>query len=265
MQGSLLVLLLGFRYGLVLAVTTVESFLNIPVKLGFEVESSYAFRNQSIDNMLDPAISCGVICKWSDCSIFVILDRSCSLYNRLIVRKSVDPFSNLKAYYKRDSGQHVTSVEAILFRQDVSRASLLWPKNVISLHKDDPKAELYAKLDDIEDYRSTDGQLHLKMCHPGTFPSCFRWSQTDNPLMVTGSSRPKGFVYKEGPLAIHPGFFGLSQSTPDKALLDGDLTNSYSWFLGIGTYEMSGIEQKIPASRDPEISAPVVELYVELF
>lgn len=71
-------------------------------------------------------------------------------------------------------------------------------------------------------------------------------------------------MYKSGPIDIYPGFLGLSRSTPSKALLDGDLTDSFSWYLAIGSYESVGSGQEMPASRVPVIYAQVVELFAEL-
>lgn len=98
----------------------------------------------------------------------------------------------------------------------------------------------------------------------GTFDTCFRWKQTDDPLTVTGDSHPQGFAYKDGPIDIHAGFVGLSRSTPDRALLDGDVTDSEAWYLAIGSYETVVSGQEMPGTRVPRGLVQIVELFAEL-
>lgn len=85
------------------------------------------------------------------------------------MRKTLDLNLPLNVFCNRISSKPDLPVEVILFRQDMSKEVLLWPRDVTSINKDNPMAELYAKLDEIEDYRSIDGDLHLKICYPGWF------------------------------------------------------------------------------------------------
>ncbi|TRY67258.1 hypothetical protein TCAL_03073, partial [Tigriopus californicus] len=110
--------------------------------------------------------------------------------------------------------------EVLIFRLDSSDGTF-WPRDVVSLNKDHPAANKYSILDEMNEYRANDGHFHFKLCYPGlTNNSCYRWSQSEDPLEITGQVHPKDFNYKEGPFPQDHRFKGLSRSTPSSSLLD---------------------------------------------
>lgn len=99
---------------------------------------------------------------------------------------------------------------------------------------------------------------------PDLYPDvCFRWSQTEDPLVVPGQEIPKGFVYKEGPQPKYHGFFGLSRSTRQNCLLDADLSSPTRWWFALGTFKSFRGADTFPGPD--EIVVSLVELYIELW
>lgn len=89
---------------------------------------------------------------------------------------------------------------------------------------------------------------------------CFRWSQSDNPFNVTEQNRPSGFIYKEGPIPKDEYFFGLSNNTPNRTLLDADFKGPMESWYAVGS-DFLFSDGTIPGPRN--VNVRVVELYLE--
>lgn len=86
---------------------------------------------------------------------------------------------------------------------------------------------------------------------------CFRWSQNENPLSI--SENPSDFAYNE-PSKKSDDFVGLSQSSPQRALLDGS-EGEHFWFA-VGCYAKFGPFNVFPGPGKIEVS--LVELFLEV-
>ena len=55
-----------------------------------------------------------------------------------------------------------------MFRHVASAGPFVAGENAESINKDDPGADKFARLDELESFRSrVDGKLHFSLCYPG--------------------------------------------------------------------------------------------------
>ncbi|XP_059081779.1 uncharacterized protein LOC131879461 [Tigriopus californicus] len=214
----------------------------------------------------NPLMNCALYCDRS-CTMFAVIQQTCRLFALFARSLPLQPYSDFQKGYKIYSHAQIppenyASLELLVFRQD-SSDGIFWPHEVVALNKNDPTAKRYSMLDEIDDFRANDGHFHFKMCYPELHNSlCYRWSQSDNPLLILGQATPRDFTYKEGPFPKAQYFKGLSRSTPFYSLLDVDLTGPEYWWCPIGAYEEFGSSTTFPGPRFKTVA--MVELFLEL-
>lgn len=231
-------------------------------------------------------MNCALYCD-KTCVMFAIIQEECRLFSKFTLSLPVEPYTNFQQGFRvfpqaQIPREKIASVELLVFRQD-SKDGIFWPSDLVALNKDNPTAPRYSILDELDDFRATDGHFHFKMCYPGTWEiartlerliklfllflelhnsSCYRWSQSENPLTIVGQTVPKDFMYKEGPFPITQHFKGLSRSTPYFCILDADLAFPGLWWFPIGTYAEFASPNTFPGPMDKIVS--LVELFLEL-
>lgn len=125
----------------------------------------------------------------------------------------------------------------LVFRQRNAK----FPSGEWSKNAKDPTADLYARLDQLEQYRGPDGRLTFKMVFPNRRerPNFNIWKQATNPVTMAAGDEVTGFQ----PVQIaydsdndHDGAFGgLQKSRVQFVLLHNyDAHYPHRWFYAIG-------------------------------
>eukprot|EP00050_Salpingoeca_kvevrii_P022110 m.121236 g.121236 ORF g.121236 m.121236 type:complete len:810 (+) comp9600_c0_seq5:87-2516(+) len=124
----------------------------------------------------------------------------------------------------------------------------------LNLNSDQPDADNFAILDQLESFRGSDGLFELRMFWPDMGNE---WSQTSNPVTTT-SGAVEGYLPR---LVRHTGsaWCGLHFNTNQQSLLDGSC--DHEWFYAIGDFgTVPWGKEGIPGPGTPQ---QMVELYVE--
>ena len=120
-------------------------------------------------------------------------------------------------------------------------------------NSDNPDAYLFSILDQVEDYRGSDGSFRFKLCYPELTwgvngSTCNEWIQSSNPLTestITGFEPVSLAFEKDGYNQPWSGI-GKSPSNLPSSTIDDRPTNSH-WFSAIGITTFS--HGKIPGPR----------------
>ena len=151
---------------------------------------------------------------------------------------------------------NASAEETLIFRQTLPT---LFSAGMLTLNKNDPSNANFAILDEMEDFRGSDGKFHFKLKWPGDTTE-YEWKQTSNPATETIS----GY---EGINIPYTGQYwgGLERSNEvgNYALIDGSVGNP-NWFYAIGSFEIwhDGIPAYAKTDGDYEYAKQSVELYV---
>ena len=131
---------------------------------------------------------------------------------------------------------------------------------------DNPDAELFSILDQLESFRGNDGNFLFKICYPmvtmgGRQGHCNVWLQSSNPYtdsIITGF-RPVSLSFSlNGDGEVWEGL-GLNEDTSE-AVID-DAPSSSQWWMAIGA--ISDVNGEIPGPRiQDDITVTKVELFV---
>ena len=156
-----------------------------------------------------------------------------------------------------------------VFSHDTAGGLFSSQEGALSKNPDNPDAELFSILDQLEDYRDHEGILHFKLCYPEITGvgggHCNEWTQTSNPLYY---STIQGF--QAIALAFpHDGnkkpWQGLGRSLAKYSVLD-DTPSDDTWWTAIGATAYSAPEHIkseedcIPGPRTHMVTK--VELYI---
>ena len=141
----------------------------------------------------------------------------------------------------------------LAFRQTVGKNQRLWKKGEWSRNTNNPKADNFSVLDQLEKYRQADGKFTFQMRWPKSGEQN-TWRQKTNPV-----TRTEGGV--DGYQAIQIShtdnrWGGLEHNTESSSLLDGSVDHR-NWYYAIGT--TTPWKDGLPAWSDP---TDQVELYV---
>jgi len=150
----------------------------------------------------------------------------------------------------------------LMIRQTIT--SEVWTRDALEVNSDDPDNDNYAILNQLEQFRSSDGKFYFKLTWPNANEDVtMEWSQTSNPLVedVVGYE-PIDVPY------TGRGWGGLEPSS--QALMDGSVLGSFksNWFYAVGAYNNwpTGSD-KLPgyakADNDNSYAQTQVELYVQ--
>jgi len=144
--------------------------------------------------------------------------------------------------------------------------------DALSKNVDDPNAQLYSILGQLEDYRSG-GRFHFRLCYPELVgvnggDGCNEWTQTSNPATestITGFQPISlSFLYNsylENWVGIGKDISGVG------ATFISDAPNRQWWWTAIGSYTYHESSSTIPGPRNltnDQYIVKQVELYVKL-
>ena len=156
-----------------------------------------------------------------------------------------------------------------VFSHDTGGGLFSSQEEALNKNPDNPDAELFSILDQLEDYRDHEGILHFELCYPEITGvgggHCNEWTQTSNPLYY---STIQGF--QAIALAFpHDGnkkpWQGLGRSFAKYSVLD-DTPSDDTWWTAIGATAYSAPEHIkseedcIPGPRTHMVTK--VELYI---
>ena len=141
--------------------------------------------------------------------------------------------------------------------------------DALSKNSDNPNANLYSILNQLEQYRCKDGNFHFRLCYP-EFGKCNEWIQSSNPATETTirGFRAISLAFKTN--GVRGAWAGLGKSTDNSysvTLID-DSPAEKNWHSAIGSCAYWPAKPKIPGPVGvPPTNAGinVVNLYVSQF
>jgi len=150
----------------------------------------------------------------------------------------------------------------LLIRQTITTG--MWPTDVLEMNSEDPDADNYAILNQLEQFRSNDGKFYFKLTWPNADEDVtYEWSQNSNPLLEDVAGYEPIHVPFTG-----RGWGGLEPS--HMGLMDGAVLGTYkgNWFYSVGAYDTNTIPgDLLPAyakgDNDYGYWQTQVELYVQ--
>ena len=151
-----------------------------------------------------------------------------------------------------------------MFGHDIS-GGLFSLADVGNKNPDNPDAELFSILDQLESFRGNDGNFLFKICYPelriGRQGHCNVWLQSSNPYtdsIITGFRPVSLSFFLNGDGEDWQGL-GLNEDTSE-AVID-DAPSSSQWWMAIGA--ISDVNGEIPGPRiQDDITVTKVELFV---
>ena len=152
-----------------------------------------------------------------------------------------------------------------VFGHDIS-GGLFSLGDVGNKNPDNPDAELFSILDQLETYRGNDGNFLFKICYPeltmgGRQSHCNVWLQSSNPYtesIITGF-KPVSLSFPFNGDGEDWQGLGLNEDT-SKAWID-DAPSSSQWWMAIGA--ISDENGKLPGpSNQDDLMVTQVELFV---
>ena len=107
-------------------------------------------------------------------------------------------------------------------------------QDALNKNPNQPNANLYSILDQLENFRNPEGNFHLKLCYPDVTPAltglggkkCNEWVQSSNPVTETNIT---GYQ----PISIAYNFKGLGPCEHALAVMDST-PGAGNWFFAIG-------------------------------
>ena len=126
-----------------------------------------------------------------------------------------------------------------------------------TLNSNDPNADNYAILEQLESFRSSDGKFYFKLEWPGD-DTIFEWSQSSNPLTENVAGYSAITVPYTGK------YWGGLEPSGD-ALMDGSVNQSGQWWYAVGAYSIwqGGYPSYAKSDTDNVYPKQIVEFYVE--
>lgn len=142
----------------------------------------------------------------------------------------------------------------LLLNQNVVGGYFLNSADARNKNQQDPTANLYSILDKMELFRSG-GKFLLKINWPDLGAGSNIWSQTLNPVVVTGVSPSSPVAgYKPVNISYTSNQWGGLEGQNGSALLDGSVGHT-NWFYAVGSYVAygSGIPSYSPAAQQAQL------------
>ena len=162
-----------------------------------------------------------------------------------------------------------------IFNHDVSGGLFTTNDDVGRKNSGDPDNKLFSILDQLEDYRNSEGKFHFKLCYPELTwgrdgKTCNEWIQSSNPYTdttITGFEEIFLAFDIDGYVGEWKGLGKNSAGNDGHAYID-DSPSQFNWFTAIGARNEWGKAEHIPGPKHPDQSKQVdaavskVELYV---
>eukprot|EP00054_Salpingoeca_dolichothecata_P031203 m.261672 g.261672 ORF g.261672 m.261672 type:complete len:2411 (+) comp26784_c0_seq7:205-7437(+) len=154
----------------------------------------------------------------------------------------------------------------------VFRQTMLFHYSKDLLTLSDASCGNFARLEQLENYRSVAGELRFKMVWPRLCPRSFcvddknynEWAQTSNPMTSPAGTKAEGYrpidLPYPGPRSSATGFSGLERSNRKESLLDG-ISGNHRFFFALGVTSARSIPGPMNAASF-YVNVDQVELYV---
>ena len=147
-----------------------------------------------------------------------------------------------------------------VFGHDTAGGLFSRREDALTKNKDNPDAQLFSILNQLENYRGSDGNFQFKLCYP-ELNKCNVWIQSSNPATETTirGFEPISLAFKTN--GIGAAWAGLGKSSSDSVLTD-DAPAYGSWYSAIGAFTYWPGKPTIPGPRG-ENGITKVNLYVK--
>ena len=128
-----------------------------------------------------------------------------------------------------------------VFSHDTAGGLFSSQEEALNKNPDNPDAELFSILDQLEDYRDHEGILHFKLCYPELTGvggcHCNEWTQTSNPVIsqnIEGFNAISIAFPQDGK---RNSWAGLGRSPVGHRSFLDDTPSDYTWWTSIGATE----------------------------
>ena len=139
--------------------------------------------------------------------------------------------------------QHCTTakdIETKVFQHNTAGGLFSSLEDALNKNPDNPDADLYSILDQMENFRNQDGTFHLRVCYPELSvngSSCNEWIQSSNPVTeteITGYQAISLAFTKNG---NNNAWKGLGLEKTNNTLIADCPKNAQKWWGAIGAIE----------------------------
>ena len=160
-----------------------------------------------------------------------------------------------------------------VFGHDTAGGLFSRREDALTKNEDNPDAQLFSILNQLEGYRGSDGNFQFKLCYP-ELNKCNVWIQSSNPATESDITDFQAISLAFNKTGLQRGWTGLGRNTQnyveERALIDEASTHGY-WFMAVGAFGFW------PSIKDGTIPGPwfdpsgqmaqssaikIVELYV---
>ena len=153
-----------------------------------------------------------------------------------------------------------------VFAHDVSGGLFTSGADALSKNPENPEANLFSVLSQLDTLRLEDGTFHLKLCYP-ELGKCNDWTQTSNPATSSDIQNFRaielGFPKKDNGKPFNG--IGVNPASASKTLID-DTPNRGAWWYAIGAMAWHPAPGTIPGpfgQTGPGMVVKQVELFAE--
>ena len=147
-----------------------------------------------------------------------------------------------------------------VFGHDTAGGLFSRREDALTENEDNPYANLFSILNQLEQYRGSDGNFQFKLCYP-ELNKCNVWIQSSNPATETTIRGFKPISLEFTVNGIGGAWAGLGKSSSDMEVLIDDAPAYKNWHSAIGACAYWPGKPKIPGPRG-ENGITKVNLYV---
>ena len=137
-------------------------------------------------------------------------------------------------------------------------------EDALNKNPDDPNANLFSILDQLENYKNAEGNFHLKLCYPEVSGEdgshCNEWVQTSNPVTDTTITGFRAISLAFNLDSYNNPWVGLGRSPSGHPTLMDDAPSRTYWWSAIGATRYHGGSDTIPGANPHVVKK--VELHV---
>ena len=157
-----------------------------------------------------------------------------------------------------------------MFSHDTSSGVFSEPSAALRINPDNPGAAQFSILDQLEDFRSSDGKFRLKICYPELTwgvdgKKCNEWIQTSNPIRESRilGYQPISIAFPRNGQVQTWGGLGRQKQGWAEALMD-DTPEEKTWHMAIGaTYHEPVGKIPGPIGQENNYGITKVQLFVK--
>ena len=150
-----------------------------------------------------------------------------------------------------------------VFGHDTAGGLFSRREDALTKNVDNPDAQLFSILNQLENYRGSDGNFQFKLCYP-ELNKCNVWIQSSNPATETtiGGFKPISLEFQTNGIGAAWAGLGKSSSDTYEEVLIDDTPAYQNWHCAIGACAYWPGKPTIPGPRG-ENGITKVNLYVK--